>query len=605
MKVMKPIASTQIPEENEWMYEVKYDGFRCILRWEKGKVRLTSKNNKDLTPNFPEIIEFCQKHQSDISSLLPLELDGELVVLNSSYQANFSWIQKRGRLKDHIAIKEAAQERPATFMAFDMLMHSDKVIYNKPFDTRKKTLFDFFQTLNIGFNLSSLKRICYVPYYEDPNELWKIIFIYKAEGMIAKRKNSVYRPGKNHNDWFKIKNWRPIHGILTFYDTQNDYFTVKVYDENNIMEIGKCKHGLDSEAFQTLKQVFYDNGTKQVDGYTLPPAICAKIHTLDLHKHELREPEFAGLKPNLAAPECTSSKLRLDMAMLPKDIELTNTDKVFWPKTGFTKGDLLVHLREIAPYMLPFLKDRALTLIRSPDGVNEESFFQKHLPEYAPDYIDSIQAGEEKLIICNKLETLVWFGNHGAVEYHVPFQKIESENPSEIVFDLDPPDRERFPLSIHAAKLLKQLLDELGLVSFVKTSGNKGLQVYIPIPENSMSYDETAIFTQAIAWTIEKEFPKHFTTERLKKNRHERLYIDYVQHGRDKTLIAPYSPRKTAEATVATPLYWDEVKEGLSPEPFTINNVAERVKLLGCPFTGYFEEGKKQDLEKVLALVKK
>ncbi|WP_245835821.1 DNA ligase D [Virgibacillus ndiopensis] len=602
---MKPIASTQIPTENEWVYEVKYDGFRCILRWEEGNVRLTSRNNKDLTPNFPEIVAFCHEHQSIVSALLPLELDGELVVLNSPYQANFSWIQKRGRLKDKTSIKEEAQIRPATIMVFDMLLQAGKSLINIRFDKRKEALNDLFQTLNIGFDISILKRLCYVPHYENPNDLWETIFTYKGEGLIAKRKSSIYGAGKKHNDWFKIKNWRSIYGLLTFYDAQNDYFTVNVYDDNDLTEIGKCKHGLDSEAFDTLKQIFYANGKKNDDGYTLPPAICAKIHTLDLHKHELREPEFAGLQPNLAASECTKSKLRLDMAMLPKDMELTNTNKVFWPKNGFTKSDLLVHLREIAPYMLPFLKDHALTIIRSPDGVKGESFFQKHLPDYAPDYIDSIQAGKERLIVCNKLETLLWFGNHGAVEYHVPFQKVESENPSEIVFDLDPPDRDRFSLSIHAARLLKQILDELGIVSFVKTSGNKGLQVYIPIPDNSMSYDETAIFTQAIAWTIEKEFPKHFTTERLKKNRRERLYIDYVQHGRDKTLIAPYSPRKTAEATVATPLYWEEVKEGLAPEQFTINNVAERVKLLGCPFTGYFEEGKKQDLEKVLTLVKK
>ena len=325
---------------------------------------------------------------------------------------------------------------------------------------------------------------------------------------------------------------------------------------------------------------------------------------MDLYEDELREPEFAAVIPGMKPEECTLEKLRLDLAMLPPAVELTNTEKLLWKKANFTKGDSLEYIREISPYMLPFLKNRLLTVIRAPDGVDKEQFFQKHLPGYAPDYVTAIKMDDEIFCSCDNLESLVWFANHGAVEYHVPFQRAGSVMPLEIVFDLDPPDRDHFHLAVHAAKLVKVMLDELSLTSFVKTSGNKGLQIHIPIREGSMTYEETAIFTQAIAFTIEKTYPDLFTTERMKAKRRGRLYIDYVQHGKDKTIIAPYSPRKTEEGTVATPLYWEEVSETLDPLQFTIKNVGQRVKTIGCPFRGYFSAGEKQQMKKMLQLVR-
>ncbi|GAB3048228.1 DNA ligase D [Virgibacillus ainsalahensis] len=594
MDIMKPIASSQTPLEDEWLYEVKFDGFRCVLDWGPEHIRLISKNNKDLTGNFPEIVDTCRKHQMNVSDLLPLKLDGELVVLNNPYQANFSLIQKRGRLKNKDTIKKAAGARPAHFLAFDILRLQGNAYHKKSYFERKSIMEEVVQ--KTGLN--------YIGAYENLDELKKIIFKHKGEGLIAKRKKSTYQSGKNHHDWFKVKNWRTIHGFLTHYDTKNDYFTVCVYENESIKEIGKCKHGLDTEAFRTLKDLFSKNGERVEDGYVLPPAICASIHTLDLYKNELREPEFHSLLPDASPADCTMKRLQLDMAMLPDSVNLTNTDKVFWPADTLTKGDLLRYIREIGPYMLPFLKERALTVIRSPDGVRNEHFFQKHLPDYAPDFIDSVEPGDERLIICNELDALVWFANHGAIEYHVPFQRVDEKYPVEIVFDLDPPDGDHFHMAIQAALRIKPLLDELELVSFVKTSGNKGLQIHIPIPKGSMTYDETAIFTQAIAWTVENAYPDMLTTERMKNKRKGRLYIDYVQHGKDKTLIAPYSPRKTEAATIATPLFWEEVDDGLRPDSFTIENVVQRVQEIGCPFQDYFNAGEQQKLDKVLEMVK-
>ncbi|MFD2629292.1 DNA ligase D [Oceanobacillus kapialis] len=598
MKVMKPIASSEIPTGEDWLYEVKYDGFRCVLHWEKDTIRLTSKNAKNLSDSFPEVVEFCLQQSPSVANFLPLTLDGELVVLNTAYQANFALLQHRGRLKDSTKIKQAAKRRPASFLAFDVLTLQGQPTQKDPLLKRKEMLKAVFKQI-LSDNILS-----HIPAHSDHQKLWNILFTHKGEGIIAKRKNSAYQAGKAHRDWYKIKNWRHLHGFLTSYDPHNNYFAVSIYEKEHVIEIGKCAHGLSGSDFQTLKEVFLANGEKSGTQYHLPPAICAEINSLDLYKNELREPAFASLLPEEQPANMTRNRLALDMAMLPKTVDLTNIEKIFWPKPSYTKGDLLIYAREISPYMLPFFQERALTIIRSPAGVEEDFFFQKHLPDYAPDFIERIPASDDEFLLpCEDLNSLMWYANHGTVEFHVPFQKRDTEFPAEIVFDLDPPDRQSFPLAIEAASLLKELLDELQLISYVKTSGNKGLQIYIPLPERSMTYEQTALFTQAMAWTIEKAQPTRFTTERMKKNRGDRLYIDYVQHGKDKTIIAPYSPRKTPEGTVATPLFWEEVKEGLLPEQFTIKNVPDRVKELGCPFADYHQSKQKQPVTNILTLI--
>ncbi|GAA0341029.1 DNA ligase D [Oceanobacillus oncorhynchi subsp. oncorhynchi] len=597
MKIMKPIASVEIPRGDEWLYEVKYDGFRCVLNWDKNDIKLTSRNNKDLTEKFPEIINYCKKHSDVLSSYLPLKLDGELVVLNNQYQANFSWIQKRGRMKSKSSIEKAAKTRPACLMVFDVLQKDGESLENKIFLKRKELLNDFFAKTNLN------SRIQMVHAHKDFNRLWRIIYDHKGEGLIAKRKSSVYYDDKKHRDWFKIKNWRTIQVFLTHLNLKNGYFTTNVYNGEIVKEVGSCKHGLDDETRNTLTQLFLTKGHKRGDVYALPPAICASIQTLDLYQDELREPNFKSLLPNISPNQCTTERLNLDMAMIPTSIELSNLDKVFWNEKEITKGDMVAYIREVSPYMLPFLQGKTLTAIRSPDGIHGESFFQKTLPSYAPSFIEFVEMDGDKRIVCNTLESLIWFANHGTIEYHVPFQKVGSEYPNEIVFDLDPPNRERFDLAILAAQIIKPLLDDLNLISFIKTSGNKGLQIHIPIQEESMSYDETAIFTQAIAWTLEKAYSDLFTTERLKKKRQGRLYIDYVQHGKDKTLIAPYSPRLTEDAAVSTPLYWHEVNENLHPSLFTVENVVSRIQEIGCPFENYFEVANNQKMEKVLKMI--
>ncbi|GIO24286.1 DNA ligase D [Oceanobacillus sp. J11TS1] len=596
MDWMKPIAKTEIPEGNEWLYEVKYDGFRCKLKWvDKDDITLMSKNNYDILKKFPEINHWCKENYEHFQSKLPLELDGELVILNHFYQANFEQIQMRGRLQNVDRIEKQANQRPATFMVFDITEINGNKLHQENLSLRKQHLHQLMESIP-GDVLKCVET------FTSISAIQEVVFSSKSEGIVAKREKSTYQKGKKHADWFKIKNWRVIQGILTEYNPSNEYFTVNVLKEDGLMNIGSCKHGLSKDSIQMLKKLFKEQGDYMDGIYHLPPAITSMINTLDLYDQKLREPEFKKIDPSISYTECTLDKLQLDIAQLPGSIEVSHTEKYLWPNV-FTKKDLLVYLREISPWMLPFLRNRALTIIRCPDGISKESFFQKNLPDYAPSYLSS-HASHEDEIVCNHVEGIVWLANHGSIEYHLPFQRIGHVTPLEIVFDLDPPDREHFALAVRAAKLLKEILDNLELVSYVKTSGNKGLQVYIPIREGSMTYEETSLFTEAIAKTIERAYPDDFTTERMKKKRNNRLYLDYVQHGKDKTLIAPYSPRRTEEGTVSTPLYWYELNEDLDPAAFTIGNVLHRLQQSGCPFEGYQAMHEQQHMGKILQLVR-
>ncbi|QHS22045.1 DNA ligase D [Virgibacillus sp. MSP4-1] len=603
-KPMLPTLADDIPEGEEWVYEVKYDGFRAALEWTEEGARLVSRNGKDLTKHFPEIITFLQSQWKDIEPFLPLYLDGEVVILKTPLQTDFGLLQQRGRTKKEEKIQEHARNHPARFLCFDGLQIGTQKLPQLSYLQRKEKLRQLFSSLGWSLNVSFIQPVSLIPFYKDKHTLWRQLTLEYGEGIVAKQKHQTYQPGKRVTHWLKIKNWRKVAGFITEYDPENDYFTASIYHENEIEVLGVVKHGFSEEAFSTLTKLITEKGEKKGGIYHLPPAICVQINCLEAEDGQLREPNFDQFRFDLSPEECTAAKKEQDLAMLPEKVEITNPDKPLWPKPGFSKLDHLMYLRNIAPYMLPFLEQKRLTLIRYPHGVGDESFFQKHRPDYAPDFVGAYQEGGEEFIVCHTVETLLWIGNQGTLEFHIPFQKTEESYPDEIVFDLDPPSRKEFYLAIKAAKLLKTICDQLDLYAFVKTSGKKGLQVHLPLPEKALTYEETRAFTEAAAQLLVQKHPDDFTMERLKKNRGHRLYVDYVQHAEGKTIIAPYSPRATEEGTVATPLYWEEVHEELDPAQFTIKTVKQRISNAGCPMIKYKEIRDQQNFTKLKALIK-
>jgi bifunctional non-homologous end joining protein LigD len=268
-------------------------------------------------------------------------------------------------------------------------------------------------------------------------------------------------------------------------------------------------------------------------------------------------------------------------------LNLTNLDKILWPEPGISKGDLINYYIEIYPYLKNFLKDRPLALKIYPDGINGKSFFQKNLPVHAPEWLSSFQIYSSQRkepinwLMVNKLADLIWVANSASLELHAWFSTINNlKKPSFAVFDLDPGELSSFSEVIQVAFLIKEILDELGLKGFPKTSGQAGLHIYLPFKEK-YNYQEVKDFLRAVASTIVKLAPALATTEWRKKERAGKVYIDYRQNDQGKTLPVPYSLRPTPLATVSTPLDWEELRTISSPELFTIKNIRQRIKQKG------------------------
>ncbi|MCC3358679.1 DNA ligase D [Bacillus sp. REN16] len=607
LKPMLPTLIFEAPTGPNWVYEIKYDGFRAMLHWEKNQIQLISRNGNLLNEQFPEIIKQCEELSDVIKPYLPLVLDGELCILESPSKASFELIQQRGRLRSESKIAQASVARPAHYLVFDLLELGGNRLMSQRFQDRKDELENLFANLKLPgiADPNKHERIQFITYEQDFNSIWAKTTKSSAEGIIAKKLDSTWDEGKRTSNWYKIKNWQVGAFFILGYDKMNAFFHVGVIRNKQIYGIGLFSHGLNPDERQALLEVIKTNAVEETTGFIkVEPGICVELFYLELYKEQLRQPSFSKFRFDVEWQDCTWEKLVRNVPLLPEDIEITHPDKPLWKDKSITKLEYIHYLVEVSPFMLPFLKDRLLTVIRYPHGMYGEKFYQKNCPEYAPDFIQTSLSEGIEYIVCNDLETLTWLGNQLSFEFHIPFQTIYSNGPSEIVFDLDPPSRDAFPLAKKAATILKEVFDGLKLISFVKTSGNKGLQIYIPLPENRFTYDDTRQFTEFIANYLTTMEPDLFTTERLKKNRGNRLYVDYVQHAEGKTIVAPYSVRGNDGAYVATPLYWDEITEDLSIEDFPLESIIERINEKGCPFAHYFDAKEEQPFGPVLEFLR-
>ncbi|PAE22832.1 DNA ligase D [Bacillus sp. 7894-2] len=606
MKPMLPTLTFDVPDEKEWLFEAKYDGFRAILHWDN-EPRLTSRNDKPLLNLFPEIKAFLEQHKDKFEQYLPLILDGEVVLLENAYKAHFGSIQVRGRMRSEKKILEKAKTAPCRFLVFDILMINGRKIADKEYSARKKELEALFKSCDLPLkpDEKDSRLIQLIPPYPSFKELWEKIVLHDGEGIVAKQMKNKWEEGKRSSLWLKFKNWKYVSCFITAYEKSNGYFYAGVYQGDAVIGIGQFLFGLKPDEKQALFQIIKENKADENSQFIyVEPAICVDVKYLEIYEEQMREPHFQQFRFDLKPDACTYDQFLQQQKNLPPEIEITHPEKPLWETPAIQKIDYIHFLREIAPYMLPFLKNRLLTVIRYPHGIFGEPFYQKNCPEYAPGFVETEMSEGINYIVCNHLKTLLWLGNQLAFEFHIPFKTLESSGPSEIVFDLDPPSRDAFPLAIKAAVYIKEVLDQLKLISFVKTSGNKGLQVYIPLPENTYTFDDTRLFTEFIAQYLLNKDPDSFTIERLKKNRGGRLYVDYIQHAEGKTIIAPYSPRGNETATVAAPLFWEEVGEKLSMERFQITNMIKRINSDGDPFNTYFQTKEIQPFSPVLDFLK-
>lgn len=606
VKPMLPTLTFEVPQGDNWNYEVKYDGFRALLFWDK-EIKLISRNGNSLLEIFPEIKLYLEKNNELFKEFLPLVLDGELVYLENEYKAQFSSIQVRGRMRSENKILEKALHNPCRLLVFDLLSLKGNSYSERDYVDRKKALLNLFEHCHLPTTPDpvSTDLIQLIPASRDYQAVWEQVVLHDGEGIVAKQDTNQWEEGKRTTLWLKFKNFKYVSCFVTAYEKSNGYFYVGVYKDTSIYSIGQFLFGIKPEEKQALFQIIKENKTKEDDRFIyVQPAICLEIKYLELYDEQMREPHFEQFRFDLSPEDCTFDKFVHQQKNLPQDIGVTHPEKPLWEKPAVKKIDFIRYLQEISPYLLPFLHNRLLTVIRYPHGMFGEAFYQKNCPDYAPDFVQTALHEGINYIVCNNLKTLLWLGNQLAFEFHIPFQTLSSHGPSEIVLDLDPPSKKEFKLAIKAAQMIKEVLDQLDLIGFVKTSGNKGLQIYIPLPENIFSYDDTRLFTEFIAEYLISKAPDSFTIERLKKNRQNKLYIDYIQHAEGKTIVAPYSARGNDTAALATPLFWDEVTDELRMENFTILNMIKRINEKGDPFQSYFETKQKQNFSPILEFLK-
>ncbi len=605
--VMKPMLLTEaneIPLGDDWLYETKYDGFRCLLLWDEQPM-LISRNGRNLNHSFPEIIEYCHQIYASIKAFLPLTFDGELVYLSNAYKSEFSVVQQRGRMQNQDVIAKHAQAFPMRLLVFDVLTLKGESFSNRYLKTRKEQLAKLGAKVKLpNVDYEDRRAIQMVQASEESKILWQAIKVYNGEGMVAKKRTSKWLDNTRSSHWLKIKNWRYVTVIVTQYDHSNGYFQGSIYDEGHLREVVTFKHGMKEEEHQTLVAFFQAQGQRKKELWELEPSICVDIACIDFDGSKLREPKFHAFRLELSPESCQWQQMQRQLFPIPETVPITHPDKPIWPEIGVTKDHYLSYLQSVSPFLLPFLQDRPLTVIRYPHGVLGESFYQKSRPDKLPHFVATAMMDEIDYIICNNLETLLWLGNQLALELHIPFQTRQTIYPTEIVFDLDPPSTDHFSLAIAGALDLKEIIDYFQLQSFVKTSGGKGLQLYIPLPANKFTYEEVRDFTEFVCRFLCQQKPHLYTVERLKKNRHNKLYLDYVQHAEGKTIIAPYSTRGNELGLVATPLHWEEVNDDLKPHYFSIPVVMERMKKISNPFKYFREVGEQQDFQAVLERLK-
>ena len=285
------------------------------------------------------------------------------------------------------------------------------------------------------------------------------------------------------------------------------------------------------------------------------------------------------------------------------EIKFNNLHKVYWPKEKITKGDMLNYYYQVAPYILPYLKDRPQSMNRHPDGIEGESFYFKDVTGTAPDWMQTFEYKSDadnrvrKYLVAKNEASLLYMGTLGCIEMNPWHSKVETEDyPDWCIIDLDPAEN-TFQQVIEAANVTKQLLESMGVTSYPKTSGSTGIHIYIPLGAK-YTYEQSKEFARVIATLIQQEIPKYTSIDRIVKARKGKMYIDFLQNRPQATVAAPYSLRPKPGATVSMPLHWDEVKKGLKMSDFTINNAMERIKSEGDIFKPVL--GKGINLEKVI-----
>jgi bifunctional non-homologous end joining protein LigD len=580
-----------LPTGAGWLYEPKWDGYRAIVTLRGGAATLTSRNGKDLTERFRDVARAVVHAVRTPSAVL----DGEVCALDESGTARFESLQSgAGRL---------------ILMVFDLLVLDGEPVHRRPLAERRRLLEDVLDATSDVVRLS--------PAFEDGPALLEAATAQGLEGVVAKRADAPYRPGRRTPEWQKLKlrleDDFPIVGFTrgTGRRAKLGALVLGRRDADGLHWAGNVGSGLGDGDVDSLLAVLRPLSrptsplvetprmarVRAADVTWVEPKLAAEVTFAERTREgRLRAPVFLGIRDDVPVER---PPMDTEIRRGRKTLRLSNLDKPFWPDEGITKGELLAYYRDVAKVLVPHLRKRPFTMKRYPDGWQGKSFFQKQAPSHMPDWIEtaafpaSTREGEKKVIdyaLVDDELALLWMVNMGCIDMHTWASRADRpERPDWVMFDLDPSEGATFEEVVRVALLVRETLHVLGLESFPKTSGSRGIHVLVPIARRH-GFEEVREFAGIVAGALARAHPGLVTTEWTKAKRRGVL-VDANQNGPGKTTASVYSVRPRAGAPVSTPLHWDEVVPGLDIHSFTMDAVLERVGREGDLFARVLEGG--------------
>lgn len=584
-----------------WIFEIKYDGYRVLAARESGGAKLLSRNRQDLTAAFPEIARAVQA--------LPYEnliLDGEVVCLDERGRPSFDRLQRRGRLQRALDIKNAAVHLPATLFVFDLLALEGFDLRSLPLLERKRLLQEI---------LPPAGALRYADHVEKEGEaFYRELMRMGLEGMVGKRADSPYRGGRS-SSWIKVRATRTgdfvVVGFTSPRGSRSGFGALHLayFADGELKYAGRVGTGFTPDELEKIREHLETRRRKDPPcsgrvpkgkghSWVEPELVCEVRYQDWTAQGQLREPVFLRLRDDkdprecrrepVAAPRKPAGVPALELEEKPPEpdaVPISNPDKIFWPKEGYTKGDLVAYYRAVARWLLPYLAGRPLVLTRYPDGIHGKSFFQKDAPPFVPPWLRTERlwsAGAERELdyfVCDSESALVYIVNLGAIPLHVWGSRIGSlELPDWCILDLDPKGAP-FSQVVAVAREIKSLCDRIELPCFVKTSGSTGLHVLVPLGRQ-LTYERCRQLGMVLARVVVSELGDIATVMRNPARREGKVYIDYLQNGHGRLLVAPFSVRPLPGATVSMPLEWREVNDRLDPATFDIRTAPARMRKL-------------------------
>ncbi|OYU81682.1 MAG: DNA ligase D [Flavobacterium sp. BFFFF1] len=592
---------TDAPFDNEdWIFETKYDGYRAMAQIQNKRTTLISRNGLKFNNKYPEIVKSMDGIPQD------MVIDGEIVVENDNGKSNFQWLQK---------FEDNPTKGTLKFYAFDILYFQGYDLRGLDLLLRKKIL---------KAVLPGIDNVVYSEHSRGHGHIaYETAKKNHGEGIIAKKSDSKYNTAKRTKDWLKIKIEKQQEMVIGgFTEPQGSRKGIGAllcgyYQGDDLIYSGKVGSGYTERTLVDLrkrldrlerKSAPFKVAPKEKNIHWVSPKLIAQLKFSEITESgSMRHPVFLGLrddknpkeigieKPLVRMTKAEGDKRILDEKKDTFRVEFSNLDKIFWPKENISKGDVIAYYSSISEYILPYLKYRPQSLRRTPDGIHSDGFFQKDVAGKVPKWVKTKKIKSDSAaesitwLICNDEETLLFLANWGCIEINPWSSRVGSlNNPDYIIFDLDPKGAPMRNI-VKTAQKLKEVLDKLQVASYIKTSGGNGLHVFIPV-KPKYTYEQTREFSHLISQMVHRDLPDITSLERMPAKRKGKVYLDFLQNGKGKTMASIYSLRPREGAGVSTPLDWDEVNDSLDLKAFNIKTVPQRIREKGDLWKDFFND---------------